>query len=45
MILGFVHQVQLFVFIKAVGAGYFLGIIFSLFMFFNAVGGCPVFGH
>ncbi len=39
MITGFVHQVQLSVLIKAVGMGYFLGIIFSVFMFLNAVFG------
>lgn len=39
MITGFVHQVQLAVLIKAVGMGYFLGIIFSVFMFLNVLFG------
>ena len=32
MITGFLHQVQLSVFVKAVGMGYMLGILFSLMM-------------
>ena len=43
MILGFVHQVQLSVFVKAIGMGYFFGIIFSIFMFFNAICGKNAF--
>lgn len=39
MILGFVHEVQLWIFIKAVGTGYFLGLIFGAFMLINACGG------
>ena len=32
MITGFLHQIQLSVFVKAVGMGYFLGILFSFLM-------------
>lgn len=36
MITGFTHTVQLSVFLKAVGAGYALGILFILFGFINS---------
>lgn len=39
MILGFEHEVQLWVFIKAVGTGYLLGMYFCIFMLINASGG------
>lgn len=39
MITGFEHQVQLSVLMKAVGMGYFLGIIFSVLRFLNSASG------
>ncbi len=39
MITGFSHAVQLSVLLKAIGAGYFLGFVFSLVMLFNAFHG------
>lgn len=39
MITGFSHTVQLSVLIKSVGAGFFLGFVFSVFMLFNALYG------
>ncbi len=39
MITGFSHTVQLSVLIKSVGAGFFLGFVFSLFMLLNALYG------
>lgn len=36
MITGFSHTVQLSVLIKSIGAGFFLGFVFSVFMFLNA---------
>lgn len=36
MITGFSHAVQISVLLKAIGVGYFLGLFFSLIMFFNA---------
>ena len=38
MILGFAHEVQLWVFIKAVGTGYLMGLIFCMLMLINATG-------
>ena len=39
MITGFVHYVQLSVLVKAIGTGYFLGLLFSIFMLLNSVHG------
>ncbi len=43
MITGYMHTVQLSVFIKSVGLGFLMGIIFSAVMFLNTVSGKRTF--
>lgn len=38
MILGFEHTVQLSVFLKSIGMGYVMGLLYAAVMFFNAAG-------
>ncbi|MBQ3537021.1 MAG: spore cortex biosynthesis protein YabQ [Clostridia bacterium] len=43
MITGYMHTVQLSVFIKSVGLGFLIGVLFSVLMFFNTVFGKKTF--